>query len=253
MGDMQWTAHGEHEVPAGTGWLSPREQAILRGIRLTKRHREYRTRRWAGKRALAAVLGRDPRPEALAAIEILNEPAGAPYAAVDGCPAGVEISLSDRGGWAVCLVGPPGAGGSPVGIDLELVEPRSEGFVDDFLTPAERDAVQALPPGDARDAAANLVWSAKESVLKVRKVGLRADTRDVQVDCEPAPSRADGWARLVATARDGAAYPGWWRREGRFLLTLAFAVEGPPPARLEGSGDLSTAVPAESWRTRPRP
>ena len=61
---------------------------------------------------------------------------------VDGRTLGLDISLTDRAGWSVCLVGPDlGA----VGVDLEIVEPRSDGFVRDFLTTAERDVVATAP------------------------------------------------------------------------------------------------------------
>jgi 4'-phosphopantetheinyl transferase len=247
---MRWLAHGEHEVPAGSAWLSAREQALLAGIRYTKRHTEFLTRRWTAKRAIALVLDRDPTPAALAAIEIGNRDGGAPYVVIDDEAAAIEVSLSDRAGWAVCLVGAPGSAQGPLGIDLEIVEPRSRGFVEDFFTAAERDAVRALPEGEARDEAANLIWSAKEAALKVMKVGLRADTREVEVNFERAP-RADGWAAMTVTARSGAAFPGWWRRDGVFLLTIAGAVPRDPPALLAGGSDLGAAEPTHSWLSQP--
>jgi 4'-phosphopantetheinyl transferase len=246
---MWWLAHGEHEVPATADWLSPREQALLGTLRFTKRRVEFLTRRWTAKRALATVLERDDAPGALAAIEIGNHPGGAPYVEVDGRRASIEVSLSDRAGWAVCMVGAPSSATGPIGIDLEIVEPRSAGFVDDFFTAAERDYVRQRPAGEARDEAANLIWSAKEAALKVLKVGLRADTREVQVELGP-PPRADGWAELTVTARTGASFPGWWRRDGVFLLTIAGTSRAEPPARLAGS-DLAAAAPVHSWLRRP--
>ena len=247
---MRWLAHGEHEVPAGTEWLSPREQAFLAGIRYTKRYVEFLTRRFTAKRALATLLQRDLSPTALAAIEIGNHPGGAPYVALDGRQAPIEVSLSDRAGWAVCLAGPPGSTPGPLGVDLEIVEPRSDALVDDFFTAAERDFVRALPAGEPRDEAANLVWSAKEAALKVLKVGLRADTREVEVEIDRA-RRADGWAALLVTARSGTAFPGWWRRDGVFLLTVAGRQPGEPPLPLDGGGDLASAEPTHSWLARP--
>ena len=247
---MQWLAHGEHEVPAARDWLSPRERAVLDRIRFTKRLTEFLTRRWTAKRALATILQRDFAPETLAMLEIGNHPGGAPYVQVDGEPAAIEVSISDRAGWAVCLVGSPGTSAGPLGIDLEIVEPRSDAFVDDFFTAAERAYVRRLTSVEARDEAANLIWSAKEAALKVLKVGLRADTRDVEVDVGPR-REDDGWGPMTITARDGAVFPGWWRRDGVYLLTLASVVASPPPARLRGGGDLATAVPMHSWLERP--
>ncbi len=248
---MWWLAHGEQEVPAGVDWLTLREQTILAELRYTKRRVEFLTRRWTAKRAVAMVLGRGLTTTAVAGVEIRHHPSGAPWVAVDGQPAAIDVSISDRAGWAVCLVGPPGGASGPLGIDLELVEPRSDAFVGDFFTAGEVAGVRGLPAGEARDEAANLIWSAKESALKVLKVGLRADTRDVEVDFSQ-ERRADGWAPLAVTGRDGAAFPGWWRRDGVFLLTLTGRQLAPPPVQLEGGGNLAEAVPLHSWLARPR-
>jgi 4'-phosphopantetheinyl transferase len=247
---MWWLAQGEPDVPAGNDWLSVHEREVLAGIRFTKRHVEFRTRRWAAKRAVTALLGRDDSTAALAAVEIGHHVGGAPFVRIDGREAAVEISLSDRAGWAVCLVGAPGRGLGPLGVDLEIVEPRSEGFAADFFTAAERLHVAGLAAGAARDAAANLIWSAKEAALKVLKVGLRADTREVTVDLAGTP-RSDGWAPLTVTARDGRVFPGWWRRDGDFLLTIAGSAPCAPPQLLDGGADLATAVPVHSWLERP--
>jgi len=253
---MRWLARGEHELPPDDAWLAPAEAARLARYRFTKRRTEYRLRRWAGKQAVAAVAGLDPRPERLAAIEVLNAPGGAPYVQVDGARLGLDVSLTDRAGWAVCLVGPaaaPGAEPAAVGVDLELVEPRSDGFVEDFLTADERDHVRSLH-GDARDAAANLYWSAKESALKVLRTGLRADTRSVEVTFG-GPARADGWAPLQVRSTAGDRFPGWWRRDGVFVLTVTYGAGAPaaePPAVLAGAcADLATAVPVHSWMAHP--
>lgn len=244
----RWLACGEHEVPAAdvTGWLTPPEAARLGQLRFTKRRTEFLLRRWTAKQAVRHALGLDDDP---ARVSVLNHPSGAPYVLVDGAPAGVDVSVSDRAGWAVCLVGP---GLDAVGVDLELVEPRSDGFVADFLTAGEADAVRALPDADARDAAANLLWSAKESALKVLRTGLRADTCTVEVSLHPQDAAGDGWGRLtVRHTPTGRVLPGWWRRDGSFVLTTTAAVALPPPARLPAGGDLTTAAPVHSWLAAP--
>jgi 4'-phosphopantetheinyl transferase len=248
---MWWLAHGEHDVPASADWLSPREHAILATLRYTKRRIEFLARRWTAKRAVATVLDRALTPAALATVEIRHHPGGAPYLEVDGRPVAIDVSLSDRAGWAVCLVGPQGGSRGPIGIDLELVEPRSAAFVDDYFTADESAYVCRLAAGEARDEAANLIWAAKEAALKVRKVGLRADTREVAVEIGHA-RRPDGWTPLSVAGRDGTVFPGWWRRDGVFLLTVVASSEpSPPPVRLAGGGDLADAVPVHSWLAQP--
>jgi 4'-phosphopantetheinyl transferase len=181
---------------------------------------------------------------------------------VDGQPLGLDVSLTDRAGWAVCLVGSDlGA----VGCDLEIVEPRSAGFVADFLTAPEQALVRAGAAlgGDGAHAAANLVWSAKESALKVLRTGLRADTRTVEVhlsdvtalapDPEPDPDVPARWHPLTVATHLGEL-PGWWRRDGVFLLTVVAAdarALGEPPERLPGSAELASGVPVHSWLANP--
>lgn len=242
-------AHGEHDVPTSTDWLSDHERSHLESIRFTKRRNEYVTRRWTTKQAIVAVLDLDRRPDTLSRIEVRHRDSGAPYVHLDGVPAAVDVSMSDRSGWAVCVAGPPGSMASgTVGVDLEVVEPRTERFVADYFTAAERAFVAERGP-DHRDELANLIWSAKEAALKVQQVGLRVDTRTVEVDVRGG-RRVGGWSEMTVTGRDGPM-PGWWRRSGVFLLTIAFAQPNEPPEILESSGDLDRAVPRHSWVASP--
>jgi len=247
QGGYRWLAMGEDALPAAQHWLTPGEATRLAGLRFTKRRNEYLLRRLVAKHAVAAVTGRPTDPAALAGIEVRNAASGAPYVCVNGAPLAVEVSITDRGGWAVCVTHP--ASGHPVGCDLELVEPRRPGFVGDFFTAAEQRLVASRPAGDERDAAANLIWSAKESALKVLRTGLRRDTRTLEVTL--AASRADGWGPLTVRAVEGPTFAGWWRRDGRFLLTVASEMAAPPPVALGDPAVLAAAEPRHSWLDRP--
>ncbi|MGZ4564866.1 MAG: 4'-phosphopantetheinyl transferase family protein [Mycobacterium sp.] len=244
---------GEDALPADQQWLAPTEAAILARLRFTKRRTEYLLRRLVAKHAVAAVTGRPTDPTALAGIEIRNAASGAPYVYVEGTPLGVDVSISDRAGWAVCMTWPSAGEGpesSPlVGCDLELVEPRTPGFVLDFFTAGEQRFVVSRPAGEERDVAANLIWSAKESALKVLRTGLRRDTRTVEVTLTA--RRDDGWGRLTVGTSEGTVFPGWWRRDGRFLLTVAAEVAAEPPVALRDPGVLAAAQPRHSWLDRP--
>jgi 4'-phosphopantetheinyl transferase len=253
---MQWLARGEHELPGHLDWLTGPERARLDMLRFTKRRTEYLLRRWTAKQAVATALDWPDQEDAghLARILVGNHPTGAPFVEVDGAALDGDISVSDRAGWAVCLVGSRSDGDrlDAVGIDLEIVEPRSDGFVSDFLTGPERDYVRSLPGRTAQDAAANLFWSAKESALKVLRTGLRADTRTVEVVISEAV-RPDGWATLEVThTPSGRVFGGWWRCDGVFVLTMTAELPLPePPALLPRSADLTGATPTHSWLTNP--
>jgi 4'-phosphopantetheinyl transferase len=253
---MRWLACAETEVPEGTDWLSARECSRLDLLRFPKRRSEFLLRRWTGKQVAAVALGIAPSTSSgWARVELLNHPTGAPYVDVDGAAAGVDVSLTDRAGHAVGLVSAVGAGPGTLGVDLEVVEPRSEGFVTDFLTPAEVAWVRHRRDEDGEDGwqeAANLLWSAKEAALKVLRVGLRADTRTVEVSVD-LTVRDDGWAPLTVRAAHGERFPGWWRRDGVFLLTVAYATEHEPPDLLPGGTTLAGAEPVHSWLAAPGP
>ncbi len=246
-------ARGEHEVPETVDWLTVREADRLAGMRFTKRQTEYLLRRWVCKQAVAVAAGLPSDLPALARIEVGNQPSGAPYVHVDGSPLQLDVSLSDRAGWAVCLVG---GDLSRVGCDLEIVEPRSAAFVTDFLTPGEQAYLGSLPRID-QDAHANLIWSAKESALKVLHTGLRRDTRSVEVTVGKASPDATGdgfsagWAPLEVRTAEGGSFPGWWRRDGDFLVTVASVEPLAAPLSLAGSVDLGSARPVHSWVDRP--
>jgi 4'-phosphopantetheinyl transferase len=246
---MWWLAHGEVDVPDALDWLTPHERTHLDSIRFTKRRNEYLTRRWTTKQAVASALDLDRSPTSLERVEVRHHDSGAPFVHLDGASAGVHVSMSDRSGWAVCLVG-EADGAAALGIDLEVVEPRSQRFVDDFFTARERDHVRSCADDEQTAEAANLIWSAKEAALKVLQVGLRADTRTVEVQLE-AHARADGWRPLAVVGPDGPM-PGWWRRDGVFLLTVVSAASGEPPQLLPHGNDLAAALPHHSWVDRPR-
>lgn len=248
-----WTAQGERDLPRSEEWLTRHEAEHAAGLRFAKRRVEYLLRRWVCKHAVASVLDLSTEESSLARIEVGNRPSGAPYVTVDGASPALDVSMTDRSGWAVCLLS---RASGPVGCDLEVVEPRSENFVTDFLTAAEQAYVHS--GGMDPHAAANLVWSAKESALKVLQTGLRRDTRSVEVVVPPVAGTAfddahAGWAPLEVHTAEGDRLPGWWRRDGVFLVTVAARSSLEPPQPLPGSADLVSAAPQHSWLHRPLP
>lgn len=234
---IRWLSQGIESVPAGSAWLTPREAAWAARMRYPKRLTEYRMARWCAKSAVAATLPGAPEPSA---IEIGHLPEGAPAAYVNGEQFALRISMTDRADWAVCAVAPVGV---EVGCDLELVEPRSATFVRDYFVPEEQ--ALALFDGAPDPVMANLIWSAKESALKVLRTGLRRDTRSVTVELEP--SADGGWHPLTITSSEGRRFPGWWQRFGPFLLTFASSGPTTEPQALDHPPGLTSAAPGHSW------
>ncbi|MHB8878887.1 MAG: 4'-phosphopantetheinyl transferase family protein [Myxococcaceae bacterium] len=232
---MSWPAFtwalaraAEHEAllraEAPQGLLSPREEQLLAGLTFPARRKKWLLGRVAAKRllleALAASRGASPPPTA---ITVANEPSGAPYAELTGegrLP--WAISLSHRGDLGLCALSTePGV---LLGADLEMVEPRDPALVRTFFT-AHEQATVAAEPG-ARAVAR--IWSAKESVLKALGLGLRLDTREVEIVGEARASGGpQGWTPLEVTLGPGVppalhqAFRVAWRDEGGYVLSIA--------------------------------
>jgi 4'-phosphopantetheinyl transferase len=241
-----WLARAQEQLPAASGWLSAAERSYASGLRYPKRRADFLLKRWTLKLAVTRVLGWAEDDAVLARIEGRSGPDGAPELFVDGQPGRRGVSLTDRAGCAACLVAD---GPAAIGCDLELVEARTDAFVRDYLTRPERDFVTAAGP--ARDVAANLIWSAKESALKVLHSGLRRDTRSVAVTVADlaAPERA--WSPLQVQAIDGITCSGWWRRSGSFVLTACAHGRFPPPTALETASPLDEAPGSDHRPGRP--
>jgi 4'-phosphopantetheinyl transferase len=229
------------EVPADDGWLSAWEAERVGRMTYVKRRTEFRLGRWTAKQALAAVGQIPVDGNSLARLEVRADPDGAPSPHLDGSPWPVSMSMTDRADWAVCVVSTSAV---RLGCDLELVEPRSDLFIADYFTPMEREAISSA--GADRDRMANLLWSAKESALKVLHTGLRRDTRSVEVTL--AAGDGSAWAPLlIRDTHSGLDFPGWWHRFGDFLLTVAASSTIPPPEPLGGTERLRTATPSHGW------
>jgi 4'-phosphopantetheinyl transferase len=205
--------------------------------------------RLAAKTVVASALAEVvPGEWAPADIEIPNDPTGRPHArlAPESVPVAgfapgerlpLSVSISHAEGHALCAAewsGLPDRAPRAVGADLGLVEPRSSGFQSTFLTEDEQRFVQDAPLGE-RDLRANLIWCAKEAVLKALGLGLTVDTWELS--CLPVPGLPDpaewrlapaddGWRPFVAACGPallpgGATVRGIWRAFPGFVGALA--------------------------------
>ena len=256
--------NGLPPVDQADSWLALDEQRRARAFRVPKRRDDWLVGRLNLKALLGDVLAarhhERPSPSSLLVDRL---PSGAPavrrvghgtvadnaIAGPGAGPASLPLSVSNSHSHGAALAAAAWVDGLAasgwrvaIGADLEWVEPRSEGFVRDFLTEPERR--YCATGGDERHLRANLVWSAKEAVLKVLQRGLNADTwwltclpgddargreqgsPGVRLSVEP-----DGgewrpfsvWCddRLGAT---GAEFAGAWREIDGYVATIAVGV-----------------------------
>ncbi len=193
-----------------------------------KRRRDWKLGRWTAKQAILSCLRLSRDPAAAAALEIIAAPDGAPEAFLDGKAAPVSFSISHSAGVALCAVADAGLS---LGCDLEDIRALEANFAVDYFTQEELLAVERAGPEEF-NLFVTLIWSAKESVLKALRQGLRRDTRSVRVDVPD--SVAEGWRRFTALDLESKhTFHGWCcAREGRVLTVAADQPAGPPAEAL---------------------
>lgn len=242
--DVYWLEQNVEQVPSGSEWLGASEMLQLGSLRFSKRRSDWRLGRWTAKCALAILHDHPFTPDALAQIEIRPSHSGAPEVFFASKRTNVTLSISHRCGIAMCAVADATV---RLGCDLELIETRSNAFVEDYFTPEEQTLVAQASFTD-RTLLTNLLWSAKESALKALRVGLRQDTRSVRVEPQSQPA-ADDWRPLRVHLRSAACLPGWWRQSGTLLWTVIGEPLSDPPLPLvfpQGKTSFTAELRGES-------
>jgi 4'-phosphopantetheinyl transferase len=224
MDEVRYTIQDWDQVPDSLHWLTFHERARYEGFRFDKRRRDWLLGRWAAKIALLGVSGLPERD--IKRFEIASAPNGAPLPRLDGRPYQARLSLSHSNNRAFSTVS---AGTRALGCDIELVEPRSEVFVETYFTESERVHVERTSPL-FRDSLVTKIWSAKESTLKALRTGLQADTRSVEVIDNGDCAGAD-WDIARTIVADAGEFSCLWRLDGQFVLSIVTRdpVETPIP------------------------
>ncbi len=214
-GIIYWLTQTLTDLPEHDVWLSNTERGIVAGMRFVKRRNDWRLGRWTAKLAIRAYMIQDA-PE-LSSLEIRAAADGAPEAFWNDEAANVSISISHSDGRSLCVVGPRN---SSVGCDLERIEPREDYLVQDYFTSEEASFCEHLPAAE-KPLGVNLVWSAKEAVLKALREGLRRDTRSIVI--HPDVAAGDGsWNKWTGNCRETSRiFHGWWRSCDGYVYTLA--------------------------------
>jgi acyl transferase domain-containing protein/phosphopantetheinyl transferase len=135
-------------------------------------------------------------------LRIENGSAGEPYVrpnVTETVPDTLHVSLSHKDRIAVAIVGE-----RPVGIDIERIEPRTQGFADITFSQQE----QALLAGEDFDVACTRGWVAKEAIAKAHGTGLQGRLGDFLIDARDGDClRVNG--RWVVTHRLDDYIVGW--------------------------------------------
>jgi 4'-phosphopantetheinyl transferase len=214
---LYWLSERRSDVPQDTGWLTPREREFAGRLKIEKRRADWILGRWTAKRALRAYLSNIIPGLDVSEIDIRAADDGAPEAFLGNtrCPA--AISLSHSAGIGLCVVTETTI--AP-GCDVEYIEDRGERFVSDYFLAGERNMVLKCDAAE-RAMMATLIWSAKESALKILRRGLRRDTRSVRV--QPVSEYDSGvWNAFSVTCTEThRRFYGWWRSGDGYIATVA--------------------------------
>lgn len=217
------------DLPENNEWLSPDEVDLLTRFRFPKRQSDWKLGRWTIKNIFALHYQRHVALKALSNIEARAAEDGAPEAYIENHPAPFSISISHSSNVAFCAAA---SGKISIGCDLEKIEERSCDFLKDYFTEAEQKMVFDKTGEKEISWRAMLIWSAKESMLKILREGLRLDTRSVEVSFQNEEYHTE-WAPLsVKYAKESIAYKGWWKIDGDFVKTVVASQPTVAPVEL---------------------
>lgn len=152
----------------------------LKNLKLEKRRRDWLLGRYTTKSLIQDYLSDSYGQKVpMRNIEIDNYDDGAPFYRIIGVKEfqDLYISISHSHETALCAISD-----SAIGIDIEFVEVRSDAFIRDFFSEEELRFISGVDTS-LKHVLTNLIWSAKESILKVFHLGLTVDTR--YVTCIP--------------------------------------------------------------------
>lgn len=207
------------------GILATLEREELAHFTSLQRRCDWLLGRWTAKRLLQQIVQEQCAFEPPADSIIITTAAdGAPTTSFRAPCSGAHysLSLSHSHGYALCAV--VEGNDTPIGVDLEAIEPRDEHFTTAFFNEDE----QRLLPQHMRDLHITAIWSAKEATLKAVRIGLRADPRQVSCLLQPVAAPPQDWIPFQIRWRDKRPsesgfqeLKGWWHVLGDLVLALA--------------------------------
>lgn len=217
-----------------SGLLSAVEWARFEQLTTVKRKQDWLCGRWTAKIILQNLLReRTGHTIPLDSFSVINNADGVPQITGHWSLAtGYSLSISHSHNHAFCAVVERPR--HPIGADIEYIEERSDGFVEDYFTAEEQTRVAWYAKHDApiathhapRTTLINAIWSAKEAVLKALHLGLSVDTRAVECLIEPFIEPSTNWTPFTIRCdnnrlpRPAPELQGWWQVQSDFVLTV---------------------------------
>lgn len=217
-----WNTQNFDSIPEVLDWLSLPEQNRYQQFRFPKRQKDWLSGRFVAKNLLSNLLiYSDTLP--FRELSILNEDSGAPFVIWKDQRLEGSLSISHRSDCAIAAFcfDPE----ISIGIDLEEIEAKSRGFVEDYFTEPEVQMVLALPI-EEQALAASLLWSGREAIVKALHIGLRIDTRQIALKLAPLTCHED-WQpiEILQCPSEAKNLRLFWRKLNHSLVTLAIKLK----------------------------
>lgn len=213
-----WNTQKLDSIPEGLDWLSFPEQNRYQQFRFPKRQNDWLLGRWTAKNLLINLFT-DTDTIPFHEFSIHNEESGAPFVMWNDQRLEGSLSISHRSEYAVAAFcfDPE----ISIGMDLEEIEAKSHGFVEDYFTEPEGRMVFALSL-EEQALAASLLWSGREAIVKALQIGLRIDTRQIAFKLPSLKSNED-WqsVEILQCPSEGKNLKLFWRKLNHSLVTLA--------------------------------
>jgi phosphopantetheinyl transferase len=217
-----WNTQKFDSIPEDLDWLSLPEQNRYQQFRFPKRQKDWLSGRWVAKNLLSnLIIYSDTLP--FRELSILNEDSGAPFVIWRDQRLAGSLSISHRSDCAItAFCFDPEIS---IGIDLEAIEAKSLGFVEDYFTEPEVHMVLTLPK-EEQALAASLLWSGREAIVKALQIGLRVDTRQIAFNL-PSLKFNEDWQpiEILECPAECKYLKLFWRKLNHSLVTLAIKLK----------------------------
>jgi phosphopantetheinyl transferase len=202
------------EVPHHYEWLHVSEKEVLSNLRFTKRRNDWLLGRWTVKQLLNELL---PKDVGIQEICVIAADDGAPEVFVRGNKSNISISISHSHGRSYCIAT---KSSMAIGCDLEKVETRTNNFIKDYYTDAERMFLYGLDI-DLKRIYANVIWCTKEAVMKAIRQGLRRDTKSINASFHKGGQWKNWHPVQVQDLVDKMIYPAYFRLDKDYVMLIA--------------------------------
>lgn len=150
-------------LPLAGDFLTDREMQEYSAFKIEKRRREWLGGRYALKMIATTLFTFDVKN-----MEVKNLPSGKPALLVPG-GTHLPVSITHSGDYAAAAIS---VTGDNIGIDMEVIEPRSRSWAEQCFHNDEISSNAAFFLTE--------LWAKKEAVLKFLGVGLSIDMQDVR-------------------------------------------------------------------------